>query len=67
MWYVIIVILSIALAGFFIWARTSYKGQKKEINKTKDKPVFRTKDVLEGYGKPMKDNECNPVDFDDAE
>jgi hypothetical protein len=67
MWYIVISILSVVLVAFFIWARADYKKQKRKIEKTKDKPHFRTEDSLEEYGKPMKDGESNPVDFEDAE
>ena len=66
MWYVII-ILSVICVGFFMWARADYAKRKKESDKSKDKPSFRTEDVLEEYGKPMKDNDQTSVDFDDAE
>ena len=67
MWYIAIVILSVILAVFFIWARADYKKQKSKTDETKEKPSFRTEDVLEEYGKPMKNGEQNPVNFDDAE
>jgi hypothetical protein len=67
MGYIVIIILSVILAGFFIWARADYKKQERKIDKTKEKPPFRTEDVLEEYGKPMRDQEYNPVDFDDTQ
>ena len=67
MWYLIIVVLSIILIAFFLWARADYRKQKRKIDKAEGKPSFRTEDVLEEYGKPMRDKENNPVDFDDAE
>lgn len=66
MWYAVI-ILSVICVGFFMWVRADYKKQKREVGKKKEKPSFRTEDVLEEYGKPMKDKEHTAVDFDDAE
>ena len=66
MWYIIIV-LSVICAGLFIWVSACYKSEKRKLNEKQEKPPFRTKDVLEEYGKPMKDDEQQAVDFDDAE
>lgn len=60
-----IVLLSVVLAGLFIWASIDYRKQKKLNNK--EKPPFRTEEDLEEYGKPLKDEESKVVDFDDAE
>ena len=67
MWYAVIIILSVVCVALFIWVKEDYKKQRKKLNKEEDKPHFRTEDVLEEYGKPMKDKDHNPVDFDDAE
>lgn len=66
MFYVVI-ILSIACAVFFVWAARDYRKRKRELDEKKDKPPFRSEEDLEEYGKPMKDEDYNPVDFDDAE
>jgi len=66
MWY-IIVILSVICIAFSIWVRSYYKKQQKSKAGAKDRPPFRTEDVLEEYGKPLKDKEQPTVDFDDAE
>ena len=66
MWYVVI-ILSVICAGFFIWISANHKSGKRKLNEKKEKPPFRTKEVLEEYGKPMKDDEQQTVDFDDAD
>ena len=63
MWYIVVIILSVIFIGFFIWAAIDYKKRDKKPGR----PSFRTEDVLEGYGKPMKDKEEAVVDFDDAE
>ena len=65
MWYLII-ILSFICVGFFMWVRADYKKKKRELNKSKNRPPFRTEDVLEEYGKPLKDKDQQSVDFDDA-
>ena len=66
MWY-IIVILSVICIAFSVWVRGYYKKQEKSKRVTKDRPPFRTEDVLEEYGKPMKDKEQTTVDFEDAD
>ncbi|MCK4462847.1 MAG: hypothetical protein KAU58_00885 [Candidatus Omnitrophica bacterium] len=63
MWYFVIIV-SILLVGFFIWASIEDRKQKKKQNKKGEKPLFRTEEDLEEYGKPM---DSHPVDFDDAE
>ena len=66
MWY-ILVILSVLCVGFSIWVRKYHKKHEKSKPVVKDKPPFRTEDVLEEYGKPMKDKDQPTVDLDDAE
>lgn len=66
MWYAVIIILSVVCIALFVWIKKDYEKQKRKLDK-EDKPHFRTEDVLEEYGKPMKDEDSNPVDFDDAE
>ncbi len=64
MWYFIIAVLVI-LTGFFIWTAMDYRRQKKDNEKDKEKPSFRSEQDLEEYGKKMEDKGYNPVDFDD--
>ena len=64
MWYFIIGAVVVCV-GFFIWSGIEdRKRKKKQKNKHEKKPLFRTEDDLEEYGKPMTPH---PVDFDDAE
>ena len=63
MWYLVIIV-SILLAGFFIWTNMEDRKQKKKQNKKGERPLFRTEEDLEEYGKPM---DSHPIDFDDAE
>ena len=66
MW-IFIIIVSAVWIGFFIWARIDYKRRKKETNKKKTRPTFRTEEDCEEYAKPMEDEHKTSVDFDDAE
>ena len=66
MWTWIIVISAIWI-GFFIVARIASKRRRKEYNKKKDKPLFRTEEDLDEYAKPMDDEHKSRVNFDDAE
>ncbi|MGB2705564.1 MAG: hypothetical protein WBC74_01720 [Candidatus Omnitrophota bacterium] len=59
-----VIIVAIVCIGFFIWASVENKKRKKKQDKRKDRPLFRTEEDLEEYGKPM---ESHPVDFDDEE
>ena len=63
MWYFIII--AVIIVGFFTW--TSINSRNKEKRKREDKPPFRSEEDLEEYNKPMKDQDYNPVDFDDAQ
>lgn len=63
----VVIILSIVCAGFFIWAARDYKRRKSESGKGKDKPPFRSEEDMDEYGKPLKSQGYNPVDFEDAE
>lgn len=63
MWYFVIIV-SIVCVGFFIWSGIEDRKRKKQQNKREEKPLFRTEDDLEEYGKPMSPH---PIDFDDAE
>jgi len=63
----IVVIVSVVWVGFFAWARIGYKRRKKEYDKKKNKPTFRTEEDLDEYAKPMDDEHRGKVDFDDAE
>jgi len=62
-----LIIVSAICVIFFIWARIDYKRRKREVGKKKDKPPFRTEEVLEEYAKPMEDEHQASVDFDDAD
>jgi len=63
MWHFVIFVAIICI-GFFIWSNIENKKRRKKQNKKEEKPLFRTEDDLEEYGKPMT---SHPVDFDDAE
>ena len=60
----LIILITLVCIGFFVWAGSISKEQKKKQNKKNDKPLFRTEEDLEEYGKSM---DSHPVDFDDAE
>ena len=60
----LIVLIALVCIGFFTWTSVKDKEQKKNQNKKNDKPLFRTEEDIEEYGKPM---DSHPVDFDDAE
>lgn len=62
-----LIAVSVICILFFIWARIDYKRRKKENNKKKEKPHFRTEEDCEEYAKPMEDEHKTSVDFDDAE
>ena len=62
-----LIVVSVICALFFIWARIDYKRRKRENNKKKDKPLFKTDKDCEEYAKPMEDEHDTAVDFDDAE
>ncbi|MFA5144270.1 MAG: hypothetical protein WC522_08950 [Candidatus Omnitrophota bacterium] len=66
MWTIIIVVSALWI-GFFAWARMGDKKRRKENNKKKSKPSFRTEEDLDEYAKPMEDDHQSKVDFDDAE
>ena len=66
MWYIVI-ILSIICVCFYVWAARDYRARKKELDKERLKPSFRSEEDLEEYKKPLKDKEHEIVDFDDAE
>lgn len=62
-----VIIVSVILAGFFIWASIDSRRQKKIQEKNKDKKHFRTEEDQEEYGKKLKDGEESVVDFNDAD
>jgi len=53
MW-TIIIILAAAVASLALYAHI-ISGKRKKSADMDDKPVFRTEEDLEEYGKPMKD------------
>ena len=59
-----IIIVSVILVSFFIWASVGNRKQKKKQDKKEEKPSFHSEEDLEEYGKSM---DSHPVDFDDAE
>lgn len=61
MWNLLI-IASVLVICFFVWMKMDYARRQK-----KNKRPFRTEDDLESYEKKMKDQDDNPVNFDDAE
>ena len=66
MWTLIIVV-SVLWIGFFIIARIDSKRRKKESEKKKTKPAFRTEEDLDEYAKPMNDEHQSRVDFEDTD
>ena len=60
-------IVTILWVGLIVWLRRDLKTRKKESEKKKYKPPFRTEEDLEEYAKPMDDKHEPHVDFDDAE
>lgn len=60
-----VIIVSLIVAGYFVWTNIEEKREKKKAKmKHEEKPLFRSEEDLEEYGKPM---DSHPVDFDDAE
>ena len=59
MLYFVVTIIAIWIL-FVIWLML----KKKKKPKKGERPLFRTEDDLEEYGKPL---DKHPVDFDDAE
>ena len=64
MWYGVIVV-TVILIVYFVWAnRESKRSIEKQQKKNKEKPLVRTEEDLEEYGKPL---DSHPVDFNDEE
>ena len=60
-----VIIVSIIVIAFFVWAGIDNKKQKKkEDMDNEEKPLFHTEEDLEEYGKPM---DSQSVNLDDAE
>ena len=66
MWLAII-IFAVIWIGFLAWITIEYKRRRKESNKKKTRPPFRTEEDLDEYAKPMKDEHQSGIDFDDAD
>lgn len=62
---VIVIIISVVWIGFVLW--TNLNNKKQDNDKKGERPPFRSEKDLEEYGKPMEDEDYNPIDLDDAE